>query len=426
MKVTMEKKLVLDMSVIKPIIPPYPSVISKSITSGIKRIAITDTEISDKKLKISISQNINKKLEDSFESSDENSDSDSDSESNNDSESDSDDDSDEDSDDDSDDDSSSESDSDNDLDSGKDIKVDKLENQIPLKVELFKRIPSIAKIENPIPLKVELFKRIPHIAKIENPIIPILENPIPSKVELFKRIPPMEKWKNPSLEYPYIKNKKLKVVDKITTKYYTLIQYYFTGKPACCNDWNKNFSSDIVSQMEGINVSLNKIVNHWDLIPSYFIFNNNNNLPTAKLHKYKNSNINDTDVKVIIDDNITLVLRQVTSQNVNDLKKIYDDNKPTFKYHIISNLQFVTHIKSQINIYKNKNILEPNKAWSLHLILNEKHISMPDKNLITFMYKKKSTEQKNKYVLYTKATPDKLSILTLYQCLYLYFSKINT
>ena len=235
----------------------------------------------------------------------------------------------------------------------------------------------------------------------------------------------MEKWKNPSLEYPNIKNKTLKVVDKITTKYYTIIQYYFTGKPACCNDWDKNFSSDIVSQMEGINVSLNKIVNHWDLIPSSFIFNNNNNLPTAKLHKYnKNSNINDTDVKVIIDDNITLVLREVTSQNINDLKKIYDDNKPTFKYHIISNLQFVTHITSQINIYKNKNILEPNKAWSLHLILNEKHISMPDKNIITFMYKK-STEQ-NKYVLYTKATPDKLSILTLYQCLYLYFSKINT
>ena len=76
MKVTMEKKQLLDMSLIKPMIPPYPDVISKSITSGIKRIAITDTEISDKKLKISISQNINKKLEDSFESSDDDSDSD--------------------------------------------------------------------------------------------------------------------------------------------------------------------------------------------------------------------------------------------------------------------------------------------------------------------------------------------------------------
>ena len=367
MKVTMVKKQVR--SNIKPLvaIPPCPPVLTKSITSGVKRMGINDTKISDKKLKISSSQNIHKKVEESDEDSDEESDEDSDEE------------------------SDEESDEDSDEESDEETKVDKLEKPI---------IPILD--QKIIPPKVELFKKI-----------------IPPKVELSKNVIPLviDKWINPSLEYPNITNKTLKIVDKITTKYYTVVQYYFIGKPAYCKDWDKHFSSDIVSQIEGTTVTLIKNAKHWDIIPASFIFNNNNNVPTAIIHTYnKDSNINDTDIKVIIDDEITLVLRQVTCQIVNDLKQIYDDNQLTFKYYIISNCRFVTHFTSQINIYKNKNIVDPNKTWTLHLILNEKQMSIPNeaKNVINFIYK-------------NKISTNPLSVLNLYQCLYLYFSQqINT
>ena len=240
---------------------------------------------------------------------------------------------------------------------------------------------------------------------MEKTIVPILEQKIiPPKVEVSKNVIPMiiYKWINPSLEYPNISTTKFVIVDKITTKYYVVIRYNFTGKPVYCRDWEKHFSSDIVNQMEGTKVTLNKIVKHWDLVLASFIFNNNNNAPIAQIQLYtKNSNINDDDIKVIINNNITLVLRPVTCQIVNDLKYIYDDtsfckakrseapvesdfvssvrtsnNQLTLKYNIISNLRFVTHFTSQINIYKNKNILDPNKTWTLHLILNEKQMGI--------------------------------------------------
>ena len=197
------------------------------------------------------------------------------------------------------------------------------------------------------------------------------------------------------MKYPFIK-KSLKVVDTIKTRY-VIIRYYFNGKPAHCMTWDKNFSSNLISQMEGTTLKNEDITKHWDLIPAYFILDSENTLQLTK------SKIYDTDIKIMFD-KITLVLRYVTMDDVNKIKL-------EGKSNIISNIRFITHFASQINIYKNKNILDPNKSWALHLILNEKQLTI-----------------KNEYIniYYKEVLKDKISILNLYQSLYLFFSKLNT
>ena len=195
-------------------------------------------------------------------------------------------------------------------------------------------------------------------------------------------------------------NKKLKVVDKITTKYYAIIQYSFTGKPVYCKEWDTHFDSDILNQMKGTNISSNKILPHWDLIPISFIFYNINKLPTIKLHIVGDIDFK-KDIKIIIDNDITFIFREINY----DILKL----KNNIKYYLLKNLCFVTHVDSDINIYKNKNMLDSNKAWALHLILNEKKI-------------------KGDTLIYLNYKSDNLSILSindLYQCLYLYYSKFN-
>jgi hypothetical protein len=220
------------------------------------------------------------------------------------------------------------------------------------------------------------------------------------KVELIKENT-LDKETTICIKNEYLNiNKNLKVVDKITTKYYAIIQYSFTGKPVYCKEWETHFDSDILNQMKGTNISSNKILPHWDLIPISFVFYNINKLPTVKLHIVNDIDFK-KDIKIIINNDITFIFREINY----DILKLKDH----IKYNILKNLCFVTHVDSDRNIYKNKNMLDSDKAWALHLILNEKKI-------------------KGDKLIYLNYKSDNLSILSindLYQCLYLHYSKFN-
>ena len=210
-------------------------------------------------------------------------------------------------------------------------------------------------------------------------------------------------WENPSLEYPII-DKELHIVDNIKTEYVSFINYNFTGKPAYCKYWNSQFST---------NCEINIFEKHWDLLPVFFIFSNyNDDTYTSKMINYTEAIIfQKDDIKIQINNFLTLILRPVSNKDVIIAIKETQENSIFFKYRVIRNLRFLTHLCDQLNIYNNKNILDPLKSWALHLILNENKLSFVSNNTNIFF-----NNDKKEFIY---------PIVTLYQSLYLYFSHKN-
>jgi hypothetical protein len=210
-------------------------------------------------------------------------------------------------------------------------------------------------------------------------------------------------WENPSLEYPII-DKELHIVDNIKTEYVSFINYNFTGKPAYCKYWNSQFST---------NCEINIFEKHWDLLPVFFIFSNyNDDTYTSKMINYTEAIIfQKDDIKIQINNFLTLILRPVSNKDVIIAIKETQENSIFFKYRVIRNLRFLTHLCDQLNIYNDKNILDPLKSWALHLILNENKLSFVSNNTNIFF-----NNDKKEFIY---------PIVTLYQSLYLYFSHKN-
>ena len=215
-------------------------------------------------------------------------------------------------------------------------------------------------------------------------------------------------WTCPLLTVPDIDND-LKIVDKITTKYIVTIPYCFSGIPAYCNHWNKQFSSDLIDNIDNLKLNKKLFVKHWDLFPIFFIFPNKNgkNIYSSDVTLFtKDIEFEKDDIKVYLNPKLTMVLKPVSQKFIGIAQKSKADNLK-FKYSVMQNIPLATHFDDQINIYKNKNILNSNKAWVLHLILNEKKASFTGCNINFY---------KNKEIFPFSSTK-------LYQSLYLYYSK---
>ena len=235
-----------------------------------------------------------------------------------------------------------------------------------------------------------------------------VENLRKSIMKLKERKPIIIKWVEPLMKRPKTFKNKIKFVDKITSKYYIEIPFYFTGKPVYCKEWDKHFSSDIIEQIKGIDINSNNFNKHWDLINTSFIFKNINNLPVIEIDKYIDNNQYLNDIKIAIDNDITLILKSICYEKLIEYKEKCNDKENI--YNIVSNIQFITHFKEQSNIYKNKECNNPDKAWLLHLILNEQQIKIFDTKISCT----------SKYDFKLKV----LNIKDLYKCLYLYYINI--
>ena len=183
----------------------------------------------------------------------------------------------------------------------------------------------------------------------------------------------------PSNIFPDIKDY-IKETINIETEYYFTIPYYFSGKPAYCSYWNyKNNVSDIFK-----NLSINpaSFKNHYDLVGISF------NCPNKiRLKRDEYGNNIDNEYVFRLNSKISIVLQKTT-------------DKSSMSYQII------THHKDQKNIYEN--CVNPDKAWILHLILNEKNMNVLDRKTL-------NVEYENKIITFPR--------VILYYALYLHYSK---
>ena len=211
-----------------------------------------------------------------------------------------------------------------------------------------------------------------------------------------------DKWVHP-LETPPIINNNLKIVDKIITKYIVTVPFIFSGRPVYCKHWNEQFNKEkLLSKL-----SFSK---HWDLFSFMFVFVNcTDKMYTSKIRIFEKTEVDENDIKVQLTSDLTLLLRPTTYKDVLAMEKEMGNNY--FKCRIVKNLRYATHFDTQVNLYAGQKLVDVNKTWVLHLILNEQNMSS-----VKYMSQEKiyfSNENvKNTYTL-----------LNLYQALYLYFSR---
>ena len=175
----------------------------------------------------------------------------------------------------------------------------------------------------------------------------------------------------------------LKETPTIQTKYFFVVNYYFEGKPSYCMHWKyKNNISDIFKDLSMKNETFKK---HYDVVACSFncpnIVHNIVRLTTIQIKK------KDDDIIFKLNSDISMLLRKTKDK---------------------SNLFFktITHIPEQKNIYEN--CLNPDRAWILHLILNEPNIITKYKMTFNINYN-------NKVV--------KIDKDIFYMCLYKHYSK---
>ena len=184
-------------------------------------------------------------------------------------------------------------------------------------------------------------------------------------------------WIIPSINKPF--NQNIKCVNKINTKYYSVIKYYFNNKPLNCDIWENHIE-------KGETVNFKK---HWDMFLFIFLIDNVKEINSVKL------NFNEPEYKLIeINSELTLVFKNTTKKEL-----LFYEND--INYELIKNLRFVTHYKKQKNIYNNVN------SYILHLVLNERMADIEDKNIIL----------NGKYIDFT------IKIKKLYESLYTYYTK---
>jgi len=165
----------------------------------------------------------------------------------------------------------------------------------------------------------------------------------------------------------------------IQTKYFFIVNYYFEGKPSYCMHWKyKNNISDIFKDLSMKNEIFKK---HYDVVAFSFNCPNIINLKTNKTDK------RDNDIIFKLNLDVSMILR-----------KTKDKSNLIFKT--------ITHIQEQKNIYEN--CVNPDRAWILHLILNEPNIITKYKRTFNINYN-------NKVV--------KLDKDIFYMCLYKHYSK---
>ena len=165
----------------------------------------------------------------------------------------------------------------------------------------------------------------------------------------------------------------------IQTKYFFIVNYYFEGKPSYCMYWKyKNNISDIFKDLSMKNETFKK---HYDVVAFSFNCPNIINLKTNKTEK------KDDDIIFKLNFDVSMILR-----------KTKDKSNLIFKT--------ITHIPEQKNIYEN--CINPDRAWILHLILNEPNIITKYKMTFNINYN-------NKVV--------KIDKDIFYMCLYKHYSK---
>ena len=229
-------------------------------------------------------------------------------------------------------------------------------------------------------------------------------NPKPAKRIKLIKDDTREEWPNPIEEFPVITHP-FKIVDGITTKFITVVSFEISGKPAYCKNWNDHF-------INGIKPDKTKFTKHWDLLPVFFAFiNYDDKTYRSKIKVFNDETIvKDTDINVQLNSELTLILRPLAKKSILMLKDLRQETSLRFQYRIITNLRFVTHFSDQVNIYMNKKIIDPQRAWALHLILNEQSMKTDQMSKVQIFF-----SNHEKIFVY--------SLTNLYEALYLYFSR---
>jgi len=231
-----------------------------------------------------------------------------------------------------------------------------------------------------------------------------ITNPKPAKRIKLVKNDTREEWLNPIEDFPVISGP-FKIVDNITTKFITVVSFEISGKPAYCKNWNDHF-------INGINPDKNKFTKHWDLLPVFFAFiNYDDKTYRSKIKVFNDETVvKDTDINVQLNSELTLILRPLAKESILMLKDLRQETSLRFQYRIITNLRFVTHFSDQVNIYKDKKIIDPQRAWALHLILNEQSMTTDQMSKVQIFF-----SNREKIFVY--------SLTNLYEALYLYFSR---
>lgn len=199
------------------------------------------------------------------------------------------------------------------------------------------------------------------------------------KISKFKPIvSPDNKWQNPSLLMPLIKDKLAQTIN-IETEFFFIVHYYFTGNPVYCKHWN--YQNKLEDCFDNLSMKDAMFNTHYDLLGISFMYPDIINL------KRNENNEDLDDIVYKLNDKISFLLRKG------------NDN-------IMSSYKFITHSCKQKNIYKK--CIDPDKAWAMHLLLNEKNMKFEDKDVLSIKFKEE---------LIT------LPRRVLYNCLFQYYSQ---
>jgi hypothetical protein len=185
-------------------------------------------------------------------------------------------------------------------------------------------------------------------------------------------------FKPPSYSFPKCYHG-LKQTVNIETRLFFVIHYYFEGKPSYCMHWK--YKNDIADIFKDLSVTSENFKKHYDVVAFSF---NHPNIILLQTHQLETR---DDDIIFMINPHISVVLRKT-------------ENK--------SNLIFkgITHLPEQKNIYNN--CVDDDKAWILHLILNEPNlVSKKERNIII--------QHNDEKIILNKDI--------FYMCLYLHYSK---
>lgn len=179
--------------------------------------------------------------------------------------------------------------------------------------------------------------------------------------------------------------------ESVETKYFTVVPLYVSGMPCHCHHWDKHFNQrDLTEFFSNLQISVkpgDKMRQHWDLFPSMIslkpchknkgqpraltspVFENPEEIKGDPRLQFKEKS---EDFCVKISKTMTMILRVVSPGELRKRRDAHDWQNET----VCLQLPMATHALGQKNLYLDKKVRDPMKAWALHQILNEKSIGI--------------------------------------------------